>query len=390
MNIVFLGLPGVPYLRRACDIRIMSIAKLIVNMGDQVTIFNKYPVRNKNEREFDNPYDPNIKFIEVFDINLPKSKFLRGMMILLSFPREIFLLIKFNRKSKIDIFHIYTGHFIDVFVYYIFARLFKAKVVYHYEEFRSVIKRQGIYHWINGYLIDYLGYYFFDGAICISNYLQNHINSHAPKISTIKIPPICDFDYFDSIKAKKTDFNYILFCGSAGYFDLIKFVVDSYMISKGSAQKIKLLLVINGSIKEIEKVKNYIDINEYIKIVSNLTYFDLIVHYKSAKALLIPNRNTIQDEARFPNKICEYTASQAVIITVNYGEIPYYFENELNAIIANEYSIKLFADKIDWVLDHEDCSTNLKENAYKLGKQYFDIPAYKDNLPTFLNHLLEK
>lgn len=385
MNIVFLGLAGVPYLQRACDTRIMSLANIIASNGDKVTIFNKYPVNKINNSDIDYSYPEGIQIIEVVDQNFTRVKFLKVIMILISFPREIFLLKQFNKTNKIDIFHIYSGHFIDVFIYYILAKLFRAKVVYHYEEFRSVIKRNNIYHLINGSLIDNFGYYFYDGAICISSFLQNHIESHAPKMPTIKIPPICDFDLFDTIKAKKDDSDYILFCGSAIYFDLIYFIIDTYNLSKCSTQKIKLILIVNGSESEMLNIKNHINANENIIIKSNLPYNDLIVYYKSAKALLIPLRNNTQDIARFPNKICEYTASGGVIITMNNGEIPFYFENCLNAVIANEYSIRLFSQKINWVLDHGNCLPGLKENAYKLGKQCFDVRVYKDSLYDFLH-----
>lgn len=389
MNVAFLGLPGIPYLQKASNMRIMSFAKSIVHKGNHVIIFNKYPVQKIQERFVDKSYSESIKIVEVFNINPPDNKLLRFVLIILSYPREFLLVIRQNRKRKIDILHLYTGHFIDLFLYFILSRVIKAKVVYQYVEFRSKIKRSGIYHKINGYLCDYYGHIFFDGVICISNFLEHHIQSIAPKTLIIKVPPICDFDLFDSIEVKK-DGGYILFCGSAGYFDLIKFIIDSYNISKCNNQGINLQLIINGSVKQIENVRHYTLANANIEIVSNLTYSDLIVHYKSAKALLIPIRDTIQDVARFPNKICEYTASKAVIITVNNGEIPYFFENEINAIIAEDYSIKAFAYKIDWMLDHENCLKSIRENAYNTGKQYFDIQSYVDSLDTFLYQIISK
>jgi len=53
MNIVFLGLAGVPYLQRACDTRIMSLANIIASNGDKVTIFNKYQVNKINKSDID-------------------------------------------------------------------------------------------------------------------------------------------------------------------------------------------------------------------------------------------------------------------------------------------------------------------------------------------------
>ena len=49
--------------------------------------------------------------------------------------------------------------------------------------------------------------------------------------------------------------------------------------------------------------------------------------YKNATAHLIPLSNSIQDTARFPNKISEYLASAKPIITTDVGEIKHYFKD---------------------------------------------------------------
>ena len=47
----------------------------------------------------------------------------------------------------------------------------------------------------------------------------------------------------------------------------------------------------------------------------------------NSEALLIPLRNTIQDIARFPNKLSEYVGVSGLIITTDVGEIKDYFIN---------------------------------------------------------------
>jgi glycosyltransferase involved in cell wall biosynthesis len=390
MNVAFLGLHGIPYSREASDIRIISFAQLLIKKGNGAIIFNKYPVSRKNERDIEIPVPENSTIKEVLKINPSDKKLFSPVVFLLLYPLEFIKVIQNHRKSKIDILHVYTGHFFDLFFYFILAKVIKAKVVYQYVEYRSAIKRSGIYHQINGHLIDKYGYNFFDGVITISHYLNNHIHSIDKNIPSIIIPPICDFDLFDTFGAENYENNYLLFCGSAGYFDIIRFVVDSYNTSKCNSHKVKLILVISGSQNQIEKVQQYALSNTNIKLVNNLPYAELIEYYKGAEALLIPIRDTVQDVARFPNKICEYTASKGVIITVNNGEIPYYFKNEINAVIAEEYSVKSFAEKIDWVLDNQNRLENLKENAYMLGKEYFDIHAYSDTLDSFLHDVVAR
>ena len=62
---------------------------------------------------------------------------------------------------------------------------------------------------------------------------------------------------------------------------------------------------------------------------------------------MIPLKNTIEDIARFPNKISEYTAAHGLIVTTNFGEVPYYFKDGDNAIVANECSVSSISHKLD-------------------------------------------
>ena len=114
----------------------------------------------------------------------------------------------------------------------------------------------------------------------------------------------------------------------------------------------------------------------FIKTFSDLPYSELINYYLNAKALLIPLRDTLQDIARFPHKIAEYTASKKPIITTNIGEIPVYFIDGANALVIQDFNIDAYSQKMQYVIDYPDESIKIGIKGWETGKKYFNYNSY--------------
>ena len=120
-------------------------------------------------------------------------------------------------------------------------------------------------------------------------------------------------------------------------------------------------------------------------VLTGLPYEDLVKLYLGAKALLIPLRNSTEDIARFPNKICEYTASRGLVITTNYGEVKNYFNDNYNALIADEFSVNSYSGKLNQLYEINDTQLEVMRNrSYEVCRKNFDIEVYKDELHSFL------
>lgn len=381
MNIYFVGLSGVPYSSRACDIRLCAFANLFAKKHS-VTILNRF---SNNSSVLNNLLDDNVKIKEV----VKKRKvtgILRILLFLLSILKEPFLILNFNSSRKIDVLHVYTGHFFDFLIYKFIGSCINAKVIYQYVELRSAKPCPTIYHKLNAYLCDNWGAKFWDASICISNYLEENAKLVSRNIYTIKVTPICDFTFFESIAAKKVDKPYLLFCGSAAYFEVIQLIINSYRTSTVS-YKASLKLVLSGKENKLRKIREqYPD----LEILSNLDYKELIAYYKGAVGLFIPLRDTLEDIARFPNKICEYLASHGLIITTQIGEVPYYFNDKESAVIATAFDVESLSKSLDWIVDNADIIGYIKEKAYQTGLSHFDIKANEIRLEEFLQKVCSK
>lgn len=373
MNIYFVGLSDVPYKKRAIDIRLLSFAKLFDTLGHSVKIINR--LSSINECDMYIPENINVKYI---------CKSTSVISFIWSIIKEPFFLLKENKKEKIDIIHVASGHYFDLVIYKIIARITKSKLIYHYCEYRSAFPDQNLYHKMNGKLINKKGPKIWDGAICISHYLENKTLEINKDVKTIIVPPICDFKEFKNITPYQTEKKYILFCGSVGFTETIDLIIESY--KKSSINKnLDLYLVLSGSDTKISLIKQ--KTNNNTKFFKNIEYSKLISLFKGATALLIPLRNTIQDTARFPNKICEYVASESVVVTTKYGEMPYYFIDKEDALLSDDFNVDAYASKLDWIDNNVDNLDNIKKNSYTKGINSFDLYSYKEKFEKYLKSL---
>ena len=113
--------------------------------------------------------------------------------------------------------------------YYFISRIFRMELIYDYVEFVSSLKNRDKTKIsdLNG-SFDFQFIKYIDKLIIISNFLENHVINIAAEIPRIMIPPIIDFSYFNTIKPVDVNTPYFLFCGSASYTDIIKFIIKSF------------------------------------------------------------------------------------------------------------------------------------------------------------------
>ncbi len=382
MKIVFVGLSGVPYTGRACDSRLANIANLLVE-NCTIEILNRYS-SSKNKPLDGISLDPKVQTKEIV-ISRQTNRFISIIYYCISLILEPFYIIKSNKKEQIDWLHLYSGHYIDFLVYRLIAKIIGAKILYEYVEYRSEKNSKGIYHKINNYLCDFHGAKLWDACFCISNFLINKAQRVNPSLPVTKVTPIGDFELFNSIhKSVCIKKPYVMFCGHAGYFDVVKFIIDSFNTSKSSKTK-ELLLVLGGNAEQINRVREY---DKHCIIMNKIPYEELIAFYKNSFALMIPLRETLEDIARFPNKICEYTAAHGLIVTTQNGEMGYYFENGVNAIVADNCTVASIARRLDELEEGLYNIDEIKDEAYRTGLYNFSIEAYKSSLLDFLSRNL--
>lgn len=380
MRILFCGLSGIPNKASASINRYLAIGQALSEKNEIIYI-NRFPLFRNNFPQ--SPENNSFRIIDATNTKYrPKSFLKRNFLKLTSFIYEFNTIRKLQKEKKIDWLNIYTQYFGIFLIYFAFSRIFKFKTILHYVELRSSFKERSLLLKINDLLFDKIAILLVDRIIPISTTLNNYVLSVKPTAKTFIIPPICDFDFFASIIPENSNQKYFVFCSSISYEEVILFVIQSFL--KINHKEVNLHLVINGKI-ENERINQILEENaDRISLFYNLKYEDLIAKYKGSFAALIPLRNTMQDCARFPQKICEFLASNRPIITTSYGEINNYFQHKINAIISKEFEVNSFSENLDWAIEHQHELKRISEESFNTGYKYFNIKSYSTTIEDFL------
>ena len=373
MNVYFVGIGGVAKLSRACDVRLTFFANTIAR-HNHVTIINRY-ISSKRFVVDSSNLDESIEYRDIIKPRNSKG-IVSSLLYILSVVIEPFYLFRISRKRHIDIFHLYSDRFVDFVFYHFLVRVFGAKLVYQYVEYNSCLPSNSFFQRLNYDWTDSKGPKYWDGVIAISSFLETQATTVNPKLTAIRIPPLCDFELFDTIGNAPSLIQgpYFLYCGSIKYIEAIDLITSSYRNSR-CKQDYKMVMVLAGG---KEAVSKYANDNPDIEVRTDLSYDSLVCYYKNANFLLIPLQDTVRDIARFPNKVCEYIASKGIIISTKVGDISNMFVDGQSAILASSFDTDSFIKVFDSIEDRKYDEEKIRENAYEVGKKQFDITPLQD------------
>lgn len=375
--------------------RLSLLAQAIRNGGFAVEVIS-YKITSK---EGDFPYPVQGVFEGIPYINTsgrhhaPKGFFAKHLSKPANILSELREIRKQAKKSNARILFISSKDFLHILIYYIASLFLRMKVVLNYVEFYSAIRqKKGIRNSLNNRLFDKITFRLSHAAIPISDYIETHLRAKRYKGHILKIPIVCDPVKFYPARDDDKE-KYFCYCGSTNYLEVIWFVLDCYRSVMESVD-FGLYLVISGNPEVVAKVsdrlKNEGLLNDRVRIYTQIPETQLRDIFGHAKALLIPLRNSIQDIARFPHKIGEYTATGNPIITTDVGEISSHFTDGESAYIAKEFDINEFAAKMKHVADHEETSRSVGEHGRAVCLQLFDYKKYISPLKDLFENLISR
>ncbi len=383
MKIAFVGSTGFPIGLAEVNKQIL-ISKALVNVGSEVTV-----ICNKGGylKDFAPPKTGifegiNYKYTSFVSYN-PKNKFISKFNKIIGSLNEI----KYLLKYKADIILINSRFFGSILRYFIIAKITQGKSFLIINEDPDEINNANtISSQLNNRLFYQFAWEMVNGALPISEYLIERVKTANPNLPILKIPTLVDLEMFNSISRSNSE-KYFLFCGAAAYFDVIKFILNSYNLIND--MEYKLFLVVNGNKAEKNRIESEIrgsKKQDKIVLFNYLEYSKLITLYKNAAALLIPLRPIKRDTARFPHKIGEYTASGNPIISSNFGEMKHYFTHLKNAIIAEKYDIKEYKRWMEFVIKNPQLATKIGESGKQLCENEFDYKLFGKKIIDFFQN----
>lgn len=392
-HIVYLGENGFPFGLGAIQ-RMLLVAKSLHSAGVQVTVICRKGVWQDNEKQqfIENGIFEGIHYIYTStSVYRPKSFIKRNFEKLKGMYGEYKYLRNLKKCNNITAAIISNMSAFHVMRYRIYANLIGFPLVLNFVELGSAMK--GREKWLtklNDYIFDHHIIRIVDAALPISNKLMDYYKRLSPKKPFLKLPILCDFRKFN-LTAHDNEEIVFLYCGAASYFELIDFVLDAFDKIELRDKQVIFELILGGSEAELNKVIQRIDISKNkkcINLISNVDHQDIPGYFTNASALLIPLRPSVQDEARFPHKIGEYLASGRPMITTCFGEIKNYnFIDGNTALIAEEYEVGLFAEKMQFILDNPVKSKEIGIKGRQMGLENFDYTKHGQILKQFIRSI---
>jgi glycosyltransferase involved in cell wall biosynthesis len=317
----------------------------------------------------------------------PDAFLKRNLLKLKGLLNEIRIIWKLKRQGKADFLLVSANFFSSIFFYKLISVFLNIPLVLDNVEHWTSIGAGGqkkLPEKIDNYLYDQYSHRLSSRVICISNFLKDIASTSNPGKPVIKIPAIVDFSKF--VKNGRPETAYILYCGQAGYFEVIDFIIQAF--EKSDSGDVELHVISHGEPEQMKKVIDRIASSrksEKIKLFSGLPYPELVSRYMGSRALLIPLRNTPQDIARFPHKIGEYCAAGRPIISTNFGEVKYYFRDMENALLAENFDVDQYAEKITFAIQNPGLAEELGSKSFETGQKNFNHLELGKKIDEFLS-----
>ena len=394
LHIIHLGISGFPHNVTLAPIqKSYLIYKGLVEAGAEVLYINTIPQATPDgviSEDVEGTVD-GIHYTYTCGTPYRSESFLkRNLTKLKGGIREAGLLISLARKKKIDAAILYTAHFSTLLYYRCWATLLGFPIVMNYVEYRSVFETTSRRNKISWFLTDRFAPALVDGIFPISEFLIEHVKKQS-KTPYLKVPTLCDFTRYSYLEPEKDTPRYLLYCGSAAYYEVANFIIASFEGIK-EGPDVFLYLIINGWPEQVEKVNKRIkqsSKSHLIKTFSKVSNEDYSRLLFQSEGLLIPLRPNVQDAARFPNKVGEYVASGNPMVTTQVGEIAYYFKDGESAFIAEDYEENSFAQKMQQLIDHPAEASAIGVEGKRIGHQEFDYKVNGEKTLAFLKKIIK-
>lgn len=297
-----------------------------------------------------------------------RYKFL--VRLIINIPKLIRILNREYIKGDINVLFI-GGEFPICLVQMLCAKLIGYKLALLTQEWAPALNPQGIIRKIDCELSTKCYGKWLDMIFPISHFLLEK-NEHFKKPMHI-IPILSDFNVL--LPNINEEYGHFAYCAGAAYFRVLKMLLNAYKVFVERGGNQKLILILYGREDAMKKAKEAIaalQLNGMIEVKQQISDKELQFIYRTSLGLLIPlDPYSVQDEARFSQKIAEYLATKRPIITCNVGEIPYYFTDKHDAMIV-DYTAESFANAMAYLAKHENEATQIGLGGYMTGKKYFD------------------
>lgn len=361
---------------QAANNRFLSLYNLLDENFQVTKVVTTYPLN----KEYDNK-------TEKWKIRYVKNKSIQNLFIIF---RLAYYIIK-NAK-RFDTFIVYGGYAFYMLPFIVLKPFFRYKVVYDSVEiyltkgFLKTIFSPNTWNHLIGYnfLIR-----FFDGAICISSYIQNKHKKQGLK--TVIVPPIFLNENSESQKKERleniSNNKYkILFYGFPGKKDSLNNLVKVFLLDQTLAKNFEVTII--GLNKE--QYKEYCNENGIFEFPENFVIKGKLGLDEVYKELVVTDFTflqrpyTITTKAGFPSKLVESLFFKVPSILNLTSDMDMYEIDKCSVVCTND-TVESLNKALTLVKNMKTEEIDiLKNNCKIIYEKYFSTQANLDKIKIYI------
>lgn len=216
-----------------------------------------------------------------------------------------------------------------------------------------------------------------DGLFVISSALKRHfikMGVCGDKIEVVNM--IVDSKRFDGLQKRVTD-NYICYCGTASNNkDGVDELLKAFAIFHKRYPAYKLYII--GKIPLASDESQNLKLMKDLEIEGDVFFTGLVTPdkipqiLKNAAILALDRPDSLQAQYGFPTKLGEYLLSENPVVVTKVGDIPEFFEDGVNAMLAEERNTLDFANKMIWLVEHPVEAVLIGRKGAEVARKYFN------------------
>jgi glycosyltransferase involved in cell wall biosynthesis len=399
LNVVFISTSvGFPY-GMASSSRIRLLALSLVKQGSSVSVLVIRGTEKAGQKSLNTKAQGVWQGVSYEYVSgspfIPRQTLVRGFYRLCGFIKTMLLLAKLKEEGKLDVVIFYTRDLWTIAKFSKVCHRLNIPVVLELCEWpiAQVNSHGGSKGRAEKFCREVFDYV--DAVIPISSFIEDRVREYGCRkgcvIPWLRIPALVDVEGFQNSQARSPE-ALLMYCGSLGYRNILKTVVDTCVILKKRHLSFRMtILGGQSSPDEFKWAREYVHetgVLDRIDILEYVSDSDLRKTYEKATAFLAPIPNDLQSLARFPTKIGEYLASGRPVITTRFGEAAYYLKDGVNAFVVEEYDAARLAEKVLYVTHNPAKAINVGIEGRNLAYSSFHYDLYGAPLLAFLQEIV--
>jgi glycosyltransferase involved in cell wall biosynthesis len=235
-----------------------------------------------------------------------------------------------------------------------------------------------------------------DGLFVISRPLKSYFTFLGLDESKIQIINMTvDENRFSNVEKQLGAERYIAYCGTASNTkDGVDELIKAFSIVHKKIPDV-FLYIIGKTPRKDERFSNMelvkeLGIEDVVRFTGALSSDKIPQMLKDAEILALARPSNLQSTYGFPTKLGEYLLTKNIVVITSVGDIPFFLEDKVSALIAPPSDTKEFANKLIWALQNKNKAKMIGEEGCRVAQKNFTSRVEGEKMVRFMGLLNDK